>query len=212
MAFTFIINFKTYKQGKNVLKLARVAEKIDRKIIVGVQATDIEEVASKTKLRVYAQHVDPFKPGRGTGFILPEDVRAAGAVGSFLNHSEHKLKFSILKKTMKRCAQAGLRTAVFASSLKEAKKIEKLKPNYLIYEPSELVGGKISVSTAKPGIIKEISEKIKMPFLVGAGIKTRQDVEVSAKLGASGIAVASGITKSKNPRKEIKELMIKKSI
>jgi len=28
------------------------------------------------------------------------------------------------------------------------------------------------------------------------------------KLGASGIAVASGITKAKNPRKEIRDLMI----
>ncbi len=206
--FVFIINFKTYKQGKDVLKLARVAERIDKKIIVGVQATDIEEVSKKTGLRVYAEHVDPFETGRETGFVLPEDVKAAGAMGTFLNHSEHKLDFGVLKKTMKHCAQVGLKTAVFASSLKEAKKIEKLKPGYLIYEPPELVGGKISVSTAKPKIIKEISKKLKMPFLVGAGIKTRKDVETSVKLGASGIAVASGITKAKNPGKEIRDLRI----
>ncbi len=206
--FTFIINFKTYKQGKDVLKLAKIAERVDRKIIVGVQATDIEEVAKKTKLRVYAEHVDPFKPGRETGFILPEDVKAAGAVGTFLNHSEHKLNFEVLKKTMTRCRKVGLKTVVFASSLKEAKKIEKLKPNYLAYEPPELVGGNISVSAAKPDVIKKISKALKMPFLVGAGIKTRQDVEVSVELGASGIAVASGITKSKNPGKEIRDLMI----
>jgi len=206
--FVFIINFKTYKKGKDVLKLAKIAEKVDKKIIVGVQAPYISEVSSKTRLSVYAEHVDPFKPGRDTGFILPEDVKAAGAVGTFLNHSEHKLKFRVLKKTMKRCAQVGLKTAVFASSLKEAKKIEKLKPGYLIYEPPELVGGKISVSTSRPDVIKKISKSLKMPFLVGAGIKTRKDVETSVKLGASGIAVASGITKSKNPGKEIRNLMI----
>ena len=71
-----------------------------------------------------------------------------------------------------------------------------------------MVAGEVSVSSAKPDVIKKISEKIKMPFLVGAGIKTREDVETSLKLGAVGIAVASGITKSDNPKKSIEELAI----
>jgi len=208
MKSIFVINFKTYKQGKSVLKLARVAEKVDKRIIVGVQAPYIAEVASKTKLSVYAEHVDPFEPGRNTGFLLPEDVKAAGAVGTFLNHSEHKLEFNVLKKTMARCKELKLKTVVFASSLQEAKKIEKLHPDYLAYEPPELVGGKVSVSTAEPDVIKKIAKSLKMPFLVGAGIKTRKDVETSLKLGASGIAVASGITKAKNPEKEIRDLKV----
>jgi triosephosphate isomerase len=203
-----IINFKTYKQGKDVLKLAQTAEKVSKKIIVGVQTPYIREVSSKTKLEVYAEHVDYFEIGRNTGFILPEDVKASGAVGTFLNHSEHKLKFGVIEKTVERCRAVGLKVAIFASSLKEAKKIEKLNPDFLIYEPPELVAGDVSVSSAKPEIIKKISEKIKMPFLVGAGIKTRGDVETSLKLGAVGIAVASGITKSDNPKKAIEELAI----
>ena len=207
MRFTFIINFKTYKQGKDVLKLAKVVEGIDKNIIVGVQATDVKTVSDKTKLKVYVQHVDYFKPGRDTGFILPEAVKADGAAGTFLNHSEHQISFRVLKKTMKRCRAIGLKTAVFASSLKEMKKIEKLNPSYLIFEPSELVAGKVSVSSAKPEIIKKISKSIKMKFLVGAGIHSRKDVEVALKLGASGIAVASSITKSKNPAREIRKLL-----
>jgi len=208
MRFTTIINFKTYKRREDVLKLAKIAERIDKRIIVGVQATDIEEISAKTKLKVYAEHVDPFNPGRNTGFIIPEDVKTSGAVGTFLNHSEHKLKFRVLKKTVKRCKGIGLKTAVFASSLKEAKRIERLRPDFLIYEPPELVAGDVSVSSAKPDAIKKISNKIKMPFLVGAGIKKREDVVIAKKLGASGIAVASGITKAKNPAKEIRELLI----
>jgi len=83
-----VVNFKTYKQGKQVLKLAKQIEKVDKNIIVGVQASDVEEISKKTKLKVYAQHVDYQKPGRETGFILPEAVKADKAKGSFLNHSD----------------------------------------------------------------------------------------------------------------------------
>jgi len=202
-----IVNFKTYKQGKDVLKFAKRIEKVNKNIIIGVQASDVNEVAKKTKLRVYAQHVDYFPKGRNTGFILPEAVKADGAEGTFLNHSEHKLKFDIIKKSIQRCKQIGLKTAVFASNLEEARKIERLHPTILIVEPPELVGGKISVSTAKPELIKNISKKIKMKFLVGAGIHSREDVKIAMKLGASGIAVSSSVMTSKNPEKVLRELI-----
>jgi len=202
-----VINFKTYKQGGKVLKLVKIIEKVNKDIILGVQASDIYEVAKKTKLRIYSQHVDYEKKGKATGYVLPEAVKKDGAVGSFLNHSEHKLSFDILKKTVKRCKQVGLKTMIFASSIQEATRIEKLKPSYLVYEPPELVGGKISVSRAKPGLIKKIKNKINMKFLVGAGIHTREDVLTACNFGAAGIAVSSAITKAKNPRKKLRELM-----
>ncbi|MBU2612603.1 MAG: triose-phosphate isomerase, partial [Nanoarchaeota archaeon] len=163
--------------------------------------------SKKTKLKVYAEHVDSFSPGRNTGFILPEEVRANGAKGTFLNHSEHKIGFEVLKKTILRCKKTGLKVAVFAPDLKEAKKIEKLKPDFLIFEPPELVSGKISVSSAKPDLIKKISKEIKINFLVGAGIHKREDVEDAMKLGAMGVAVSSQITKAKNPEKELRKLL-----
>ena len=203
-----VINFKTYKQGKSAIRLAKAIEKVNRNIIVGVQASDIEEIARKTKLKVYAQHVDYFKPGRHTGYTIPEAVKKDGAVGTFLNHSEHKLKFPILAKTIRRCKQVKLKTMVFAKNIKEAKKIEKLKPDYLIFEPPELVAGKLSVSKAKPELIKRISKNIKTKFLVGAGIHSKEDVKTALKLGASGFAVSSAVVKAKNPYKKMKELLI----
>jgi triosephosphate isomerase len=207
MKSIIIINFKTYKQGKSAIKLAKTIEKIDKNIIIGVQASDIYEIVKSTKLKVYAQHVDWQKPGKHTGYILPEAIKKDRAVGSFLNHSEHKLSFRILKKTVKRCRQVGLRTVVFASGLKEAKKIQKLKPDYLIIEPPELVGGKISVSKSKPELIEKISKKLKGKFLVGAGIHTSEDVKTALKLGASGIAISSAIANAKSPGKKLKELI-----
>ncbi len=202
-----IINFKTYKQGKQVIDFAKRIQRVDKSIIVGVQASDIKEVADKTKLKVYSQHVDYFERGRNTGFVLPESIKTDGAAGTFLNHSEHRLKFDVLKKTIKRCKKLKLKTAVFAGDLHVAKRIEKLHPDLLIVEPPKLVGGKISVSTAKPELIKEIAKKIRMKFLVGAGIHNQEDVRVAMRLGASGIAVSSSVMTSKNPEKVLRELL-----
>jgi len=202
-----IVNFKTYQQGKKAVELAKKIEKIDRSVIVGVQASDIYDITKATKLKVYSQHVDCFKPGKHTGHILPEAVKKDKAQGTFLNHSEHPLKFSVLKKTIKRCKKLSLKTAVFAKNLTEAKKIKKLKPDYLIIEPPELVGGKVSVSKSKPDLIEKIAKELKTKFIVGAGIHTREDVKIAMKLGASGIAISSAITKAKNPGKKLRELV-----
>lgn len=201
------VNFKNYKQGEEVVKLAKALERVDKNIIIGVVASDVYETSHRTKLKVYVQHVDYFSSGRNTGFIIPEAVKKDGAVGSFLNHSEHKLSFDVLKKTIIQCRKAGLKTMVFASSLREALRIEKLKPDYLVYEPPELVAGKISVSSAKPDIIRGISKKLKMKFLVGAGIHNNKDVKTALKLGASGIAVSSAVVGARNPFRALKGLI-----
>jgi triosephosphate isomerase len=202
-----VINLKTYQQGKKAIEIAKKIEKVDKNIILGVQASDVYEIAKKTKLKIYAQHVDSFEPGRNTGYILPEAVKKDGAVGTFLNHSEHKLNFEVLKKTIVRCKKIKLKTLVFANNLKEAEKIQSLKPDYLVIEPPELVAGKKSVSTEKPELISSIKKKIKMKFLVGAGIHTREDVRLAMKLGASGVAFSSVITKAKNPGKKLGEMI-----
>jgi triosephosphate isomerase len=138
---------------------------------------------------------------------LPEAVKADGAKGVFLNHSEHKLKWRILKKTVKRCRGVGLKVLIFASGLKEARRVRRLKPDYLVVEPPELVGGKVSVSRAKPELIERIAKKLKCDFLIGAGIKSGEDVRVAMKLGASGVAVSSGVVKARNPGKVLRGMM-----
>ncbi|MFH1308019.1 MAG: triose-phosphate isomerase [archaeon] len=202
-----VVNLKTYKQGMKAINLAKAIEKVDRNIIVGVQASDIYEITRKTKLKIYAQHVDYFSPGRHTGYILAEAIKVDGAVGAFLNHSEHKLKFRILKRTVKRCKETGLKTLVFASTLREARRIQKLNPSYIVIEPPELVGGRNSVSKAKPDLILQTAKHLKVKFLVGAGIHSNEDLRVAMKLGASGIALSSAITKAKNPGKVLKNLI-----
>lgn len=205
-----VINLKTYKSGKDVLKLCKIIEKIDKKIIVGVSPVDISEIVNKTKLTVYSQHVDPLTPGRNTGYIIPEAIKSRGATGVFLNHSEHPLDHETIEKSINRCKEIGLKTFVFARSKDECLVIEKLAPDYLCYEPPELVAGTISVSTAKPEVISDISNALKMKVLVGAGVKNNLDLRKSLELGSSGIALSSAITQAENPGKVLKELLGKK--
>jgi triosephosphate isomerase (TIM) len=202
-----IVNLKTYRQGKAALKLVKEISKVDKKIIIGVQATDILETVKASKNPIYVQHVDFQDVGRNTGFVLPEAVKSDGAMGVFLNHSEHRIDWGVLKKTVKRCRKVGLKVLIFSDSLKSAKKIKKLKPDYLVIEPPELVAGKVSVSKANPKLIEEIGKKLEYPFVIGAGIKTNEDLRIAMKFGAGGIAVSSAITKAKNPRKKLKELV-----
>ena len=202
-----VVNLKTYKSGRDALKLAKSIEKASLKIIIGVQPTDLAIISKAVKNPVYVQHVDFFEPGRNTGFVLPEAVKAAGARGVFLNHSEHRLNMDVIKKTVKRCKKLNLKIGIFAKNLNQALELKKLKPDCLMIEPPELVAGKVSVSRAKPKLIEEIGKKLRYPFLVGAGIKGAEDVKIAMKFGASGIAISSAVTKAKSPVKKIKELL-----
>ena len=72
-----IINFKNYKTGRRVLDLAKKIPK--KKIIVAVPTVNLKEVNEKTKLKIYAQHVDYQNSEISTGFITPESIKEAGA-------------------------------------------------------------------------------------------------------------------------------------
>lgn len=200
------VNFKTYKEatGRNAYHLAKLCSRF-KNTIVCVQPSDLY-LARTVKIPVYAQHVDLVDYGQNTGFILPEAVKAAGAQGTLLNHSEHHLKFKVLKELVPKCRKLGLNTIVCARTAREAGKLSKLKPDFIAIEPPALIGGRISVSTAKPQLISNAVKKSEVPVLCGAGVHTRLDVGIALKLGAKGVLVASGVVKAKNPATVLKGL------
>lgn len=214
------VNFKAYQQGTGkkaidlILMLEEIALLNDVKIIPVLQASDIKEAVVSTKLEVWAQHVDAFEYGAHTGSILPEAVFEDGAVGTFLNHSEHKFENpEKLREANKRAISIGLKTLIFAADITELGRIIKLKPKptYVSYEPPELVGSKTtSVAQAKPEIIERVVKLTvdkEIPLIVGAGIKSFEDVKKSLDLGAAGVAVASDVVTARDPRKEILDLV-----
>ena len=78
--------------------------------------------------------MDSLPVGRGHGSVLPEAVKAAGAVGVMLNHSEKPVCISEINKTIKRADSVGLASMVCADTIEEAAAIAHLAPNIIVVE------------------------------------------------------------------------------
>jgi triosephosphate isomerase len=159
-----------------------------------------------------SQHIDPLEPSGLTGYILPKEISLLGGVGSLINHSERRIPFCDIKKNIELCRKYRLVSFVCAKDVEEVESIARLNPDFIALEPPELIGGEISVSNAKPGIIKQAIESVKRIspktiVLCGAGIKNREDVKKAIQLGAGGVLVASGVVKTENIEGTIEELI-----
>jgi len=207
-----VINAKVYKEGtgRSVVKLAGIAKRVRSefgvRVVLAVQAQDIDAVA-RTGIATFAQHVDPVCFGAFTGHVLCEGVQQVGACGTILNHAEKRLSWQVLKETVLRAKNCGLHTLVCAQTLNEAVRIARLKPYAIAIEPPELIGGSISVSEARPELIKKATERIKnIPVLCGAGIHNGNDVKEALRRGAKGVLVAHAVVCARNPKKVLEEL------
>ncbi len=211
----FLINLKTYPQGtgEEAIKLANIAKGFSREdleVILSVQPMDLERTSKIVK--TFSQHIDPIEYGSNTGWILPEAVKKAGAVGTLINHSERRLSLEEVEKRIARAREAGLTTVCCASDPQNAEEIARLNPDYIAIEPPELIGGTVSVSEAKPEVISESVERVKginpeIQVLCGAGVNSCQDIKKALELGAMGILVASAVVKSPEPEKAIGDLV-----
>lgn len=209
-----ITNFKTYESatGEAAVRLAKIHEEVAREtgadIQVAVQAVDLATVSAAVKIPVHAQHIDAVGFGGYTGHILPESVKQAGATGTLLNHSERRLTREVLAASIKRAKQLGLITIVCAKDPEEGASFLEFDPDLIAVEPPELIGGDISVSTAQPDIIKNAAKLIGSDkLLVGAGVKNGKDVRIAIELGARGVLLASGVTKAKDPKAVLLDLV-----
>jgi triosephosphate isomerase len=215
---TIVLNVKTYSEatGINALEIALLMDKISKEknasMAIAVQATDITLCAKKISIPVWAEHIDPIKPGSNTGWTLPEAIKTAGAVGTLINHSEHRLKLADIDICVTRAKELNLDHIVCSNNVTTSKAIAALSPNFVAVEPPELIGGDISVTTANPDIISESVEAVKkvdrnVKVLCGAGVKNGKDVATAIELGADGVLLASGIVKAKNKESVILDLV-----
>jgi triosephosphate isomerase len=197
-----------------MLKLAKAADeaskKYDVRIIMTPQYSDIQLLAQETEnVLIFAQHMDPLPIGRGLGSVLPEAIKAAGAVGVMLNQSEKPMTVSDLNKAIKRASELGLVSIVCADTIEEAMAIAHFSPDIIVAEPTELIGtGQTSdkeyiVETTRA--IKSINPEIQV--LQGAGISNGQDVYNVIKAGADATGTTSGIMKAENPEEMLDEMI-----
>jgi triosephosphate isomerase len=213
-----IVNFKTYHEveGYRSLSIARFCQDVSKEtgvcIAVCPPLVELSTVASSVNIPVLAQHTDPVKPGSHTGWTTPEAVKAAGASGALLNHSEHKMMLSDISTSVRLCRSATLQTVVCADSAETAGACAFLKPDFIAVEPPELIGGEVSITNAKPEVVENAVRAVhriddNIPVLCGAGVKTGEDAKRAIELGARGVLLASGVVKSEDVKKTLQDLI-----
>ncbi len=215
-----VLNFKAYEQssGKKGLKLAEIArdaaEKTGKKVVACPQQCDLrwllEKVPETDNYKVLAQHADAVGQGSRTGWIPLEAAKDCGASGIIVNHSEHRIQN--VAETIEAAEQLGLQAIVCAQSPKEARNHSSLNPFAVAFEPPDLIGSGVSVTT-RPEIAKQSIHAIEegggaQPF-VGAGVSKPEDVKESFALGAKGVLLASAFVKAGDPRALLEEMLVK---
>lgn len=213
-----VLNFKLYPEsaGQRALALAKKIAQVKKngyEIIVVPSLAMMKEVADKTKLTVFAPHVDPVELGPQTGKIAIEELQSIGVQGALINHSERKIPLTALSEVIKLAKQKKFTIIACASSLSEAKRIAAMKPPYLAYEPPELIGGDVSVCQAQPDLVVNAVESVKAispdtRILCGAGVNKKEDVGQALLLGAEGVLIGHALPKAKDPKKFLEELLM----
>jgi triosephosphate isomerase len=212
-----VINFKAFKEGtgKSALKIAKTAEKISNQLNVCIAVCpnflDLKEIANKVSILTFAQHMDAVDEGAFTGHVTAYQIKEAGGGGVVLNHSEKRIELDDIEDAIELAKKYELATIVCANEIEVAKAVAVLNPDFLALEPPELIGGNVSVSQAQPEIITKFVSEVKkynskVKLLVGAGVKTKDDVKKAIELGADGVILASGVVKAKNVSKTIEDL------
>jgi triosephosphate isomerase len=205
-----LVNFKTYIEatGKRGVELAKIADRVSRDsgvtIAVAPQFTDLKAVTEAVEIPVFSQHVDPIKPGAFTGHVLAEAVKAAGASGTILNHSERRIRISEIEEALSLARVSDLASLVCTDTPGVSAAVGSLDPDMIAIEPPDLIGTGVAVSKARPELITNSIKRIRsvnnsVDILCGAGVSTAEDVGKALELGTRGVLVSSSVVKGTNP-------------
>jgi triosephosphate isomerase len=206
---TIVVNVKTYEEatGLSVYKLTKLmnslAKETHASLVLAVQATDIYHCVTMGEMPIFAQHIDPIKPGSHTGWTLAQAISQAGAKGTLINHSEHRLTLADIDTCIALAKQHNLDHIVCTNNVDTSKAAAALNPHFIAVEPPELIGGDISVTSSDPDIVANSVKAVKsinpnIHILCGAGVKNGKDVAKAIELGADGVLLASGVVKPKD--------------
>jgi triosephosphate isomerase (TIM) len=214
----FLLNLKSYPGalGPGAEQIGQVLERLGQEFAIPVAlapaAPDIGHLAQLLQIPILAQHTDDVDSGAHTGYVVAEALALARAHGSLLNHSERPISPRAVGATAERLRHFGLVPVVCARNVAEARRLAGFNPPYLAVEPPELIGGSVSVSKAKPGVIRRTVAAVRSvssttKVLCGAGIHDASDVRRALELGSEGILVASAVTRAPNVEVAIRELL-----
>src|SRR5438128_1718310 len=151
------------------------------------------------------------RPGSSGTFAFIAVPRARGDRGA-KPISDRKVAWEEMATSIPRCQKIGLEVIACADDLAEAETLAKLSPEYIAIEPPELIGGDVSVTTAKPEVITKAVDRIRaanpnVNVLCGAGVRARKDVAKALELGTVGVLLSSGVVKARDPEKALRDLV-----
>ena len=214
---TIILNLKNYPEvlGEGSLRIAGAAQRASSKtgveVIVAPPGPMVALVVSRATIPVFSQTTGSETGDKTTGAFLPEAVKAAGARGTLLNHSESSRPLSELKRLVPRLRGLSLVVCLCAGTTSQAVTLSRLEPDYIAVEPPELIGSGVAVSKAKPELVSRTVSKVRDTgfrgkILCGAGIVNGEDVKRAVELGAEGVLVSSSVVKARDWESKIEEL------
>ena len=211
-----VVNFKTYAtasaaEAEQLAQLMSEADSTKATFVAVVSAFDLPLIAHIGGVSVWSQHLDPVGQGGHTGWLEPTTAIARGAEGTIINHAEHKVNLEHVEQLISMLPD-NFPVCACAADVDEAKALAVLNPEFIAVEPPELIGGDISVTSADPQIVIDTVEAVKsvnpnVRILCGAGVKNGRDVATAIELGAEGVLLASGVTKSSDPASVLADLI-----
>lgn len=213
-----VVNFKTFREstGRGALRLAKICEEVakmtGKAVAIAPSMLELALIAQDSSIPVLAQHVDNLPAGSFTGWTPVEILKAAGAQGALINHSERQLELSNVEALVGKCRAFSLVSIVCADNLPIARAMAALGPDFVAVEPPELIGGDVSVTTADPQVIRGTVEEVKrmnprVKVLCGAGVKTGEDVAKAIALGTEGVLLSTGVVKAADPKAALLDLV-----
>lgn len=212
-----VLNVKAYAEssGEKGVALLKACEEASKEtgasIVICPQQVQLALIAKQSKIPVFAQSVDAVDPGSQTGWVTLQSIKAVGASGTLVNHSEHRLRLAEIEWIVSKSREMDLATCVCTNNVPVSMAAAAVSPDFVAVEPPELIGTGIAVSKADPQIVRNSVNAVKkvnkkVVVLCGAGITTGDDVKAAIELGSEGVLLASGVVKAKDPKAAILDL------
>jgi len=209
-----LVNFKIYREvfGQNAVKLAKSMKKVGEetgvRMIAVVPALEAVTVMRESGIETWLENVDEYNEGKHSGWVSAEEAAGLGIKGSLVNHYEHQAAKGTVIKIIKNKPK-GFEIACCVKNVGQIGRwARRAKPDYIFYEPPELIGDeeKSVASEKAKSIVRAVEESGEIPLIVGAGIKSRDDVKACLNMGVIGVAAASAVVLAKDQEKKLLEL------
>jgi triosephosphate isomerase len=171
-------------------------------VIATLPVTEIEPARLLfPDLHLFAQHMDPERPGSSVGRVIAEALADAGADGVMLNHADHQLPLDQVATAVERAKANGLLTLTCAADKQDAAFIAALSPDILLYEPRAMIGH--GGGARRPWIpqINALVRAIAPRTLImhAGGVATPEDARNVIRAGAPGTGATSAIVQARDP-------------